>query len=297
MSKVKITGITDPGETTDDNTNEDYLWISQEHNTVFILDGTSGTRADFGSEKGKTGGRNYVEKFTQNVKNTLENAPETNLEDLLKTAVSRTWDDFEEIAAEKRKKYFSGEKTAYPTSETVPGAVGCIVKWTDEEVKVVHVGDVETFVVKKNEMDFFCNKVHQKFDEIYEEKIKELRENGVENPSENKEVLKLVNQHRSASSMPGTYPQLQFNPLVIEKQGRKKKYSRKNVEKIVLGTDGATTRIRELYDLKKDEVPDFIEKKGVKQSIEDLREKEDGQNLDKLKNSDDAAIALIEFSK
>lgn len=297
MNKVEISGATDPGETTDEETNEDFLWISKEHNTVLILDGTSGTRADFGAGNGKTGGRNYVEKFTENVKKTLEKTPVADLEEILKDAVSETWDDFQDIGAEEREKYFSGEKTSYPTSETVPGAVGCIVRWRDEKVELVNVGDVETYVVQGDDTDFFCNRIHERFDEIYEEKIGELREKGVENPSEHEEVHELVNRHRSASNMPGTYPQFQFNPLVIEKQGVKKKYQRKNIEKIVLGTDGATTSMRELFDLEKEEIPKFIEEKGVKQAVEELRDREDSQNLDRLKNSDDAALALIEFNE
>ncbi len=297
MSNVEISGTTDPGETTDEETNEDYLWTSKEHRAALILDGTSGTRADFGAENGKPGGRNYVEKFTENVEKTLRETPEADIEGILGTAVSKTWDDFQEIGSKKRDSYFSGEKTAYPTSETVPGAVGCMVRWSDEEVEIVHVGDVETYIVKEKDTDFFCNRIHQKFDKIYEDKIKELRENGVEKPSEHEEVRELVNRHRSASNMPGTYPQFQFNPLVIEKQGLRKKYDRKNVEKIIMGTDGATARMRKLFDLEKDDIPGFIEETGVKQAVEDLRSKEDSQNLDTLKNSDDAALALIKFTK
>ena len=298
MTEPEISRATDPGETTDEITNEDYLWLSQEKNTALILDGTSGTRGDFGSNGDKSGGRLYVEKLAENVEETFEEKTEEELQEILEEAISKTWDDFQEIGEKERKKYFSGEDTVYPTAETIPGAVGSLVRWTEEKVEIVHVGDVETYVVKTSgETEFFCNKVHQKYDEIYEEKIEELREQGVENPSENPEVWELVNKHRSAANQPGNYPNMSFNPLVVEKLGEKNKYDRKNIEKILLGTDGATTRIRELFDLGKSETPNFVEEKGVEESIEKLRAEEDSQNLDKLKNSDDAALALIDFEK
>lgn len=297
MTEPEISGATDPGETTDEKTNEDYLWLNQEKNAVLILDGTSGTRGDFGSKKDRTGGRFYVEKLAENVEKTFEKNPREELEEILEKAISRTWDDFQEIGEEEREKYFSGEDAVYPTAGTIPGAVGCLMRWTDEKVEIVHVGDVETYIVKKSgETEFFCNKVHQRYDEIYEEKIEELREQGVENPSENPEVWELVNKHRSAANLPGNYPNMSFNPLVIEKLGENKNYRRKNIEKIVLGTDGATTRIRELFDLEKEEIPEFVEENGVEESIEKLRAEEKSKNLDKLKNSDDAALALIKFS-
>lgn len=295
MDRVDISGVSDPGETTDEKTNEDFLWISRDYSAVLILDGTSGTRGDFGAGNGKTGGRNYVEKFSANVEKTLQEDPDKDLEHILKTAVSKTWDDFQQIGEKKRKKYLSGEDATYATAETVPGAVGCMVRWTDEEVKIVHVGDVETYIVKENDTDFLSNSVHQKYDQLYEKKIRELSEKGVENPSEDEEVWKLVHRHRSASNMPGNYPQFQFNPLVVEKLGEKKRYDREKVEKILLGTDGATARIRELFDLEKTEVPEYIGEKGVEKALEELREKENSENLDKLKNSDDAAMALLEF--
>ena len=297
MIRTEISGTTDAGDTTDEKTNEDRLWISEEKNTVLILDGTSGTAGDFGSEGEKTGGRLYVERLTENVKETLEKNPDKKLEETLKQAISLTWDDFEEAGREEREKYFSGDRdTDIATAETVPGAVGAIVRWSDGKIELVHVGDVETYVVKKSGgSEFFCNRVHQRYDEIFEEKITELREKGVENPSESREVWDLVDKHRSAANMPGNYPNMSFNPLVVEKLGKKKKYDQKNVEKILLGTDGATTRIRELFDVEKDEVPDFVEEKGVERSIEKLRAEEGSKNLDKLKNSDDAALALIKF--
>lgn len=298
METVDISGATDPGETTDEKTNEDYLLLSPEKNVALILDGTSGTRGDFGAENGKTGGRVYVEKLAGNIGEILEENPGENLEDILENGISRTWDDFQELGTKQREKYFSGEETVYPTAETVPGAVGCLVRWTKKKIEIVHVGDVETYIVKNSgETEFFCNKVHQRYDEIYEEKIENLREEGVENPSENPEVWELVNRHRSAANLPGNYPNISFNPLVIEKMGEKKKYRRKNVERILLGTDGATTRIRELFNLKKDEIPGFVEEHGVEEAIEKLRSKEDSKNLDKLKNSDDAALALVKFSE
>lgn len=298
MTDVKFSWKTDPGETTDEITNEDYILAGPEKNmdAILLLDGTSGTAGDFGAKDQKKGGRVYVETLSHHVEEIIEEKPGEKPQGILKEAVSRTWDSFQETGKKRREKYFSGEDVTYPTAETIPGAVGCLVKWSNERIEVMHVGDVETYVVKKSgETDFFCNRIHQRFDEIFEEKITELREKGVENPGKHSEVREFVNKHRCASGLPGTYPQFQFNPLEIEKLGEKKIYEREKVEKILIGSDGATDRIRELFDLDKNQVPDFVEKRGVEKSIAELREKENEENLDKLKNSDDAALAVIEF--
>ena len=155
---------------------------------------------------------------------------------------------------------------------------------------------METYIVKKDgEIELFTNKVHQRFDEIMNEKITELREKGVENPSERPEVRELCNDHRSASNLPGTYPQIMFNPLVVDKQAEKKSYDRKNVEKILLSTDGAAPRMKNLWSLDDRSLLNFIDENDVEASIEELRESESKNSVDELKNSDDAAMAVIKF--
>ena len=72
--KAEASGTTDPGETTNKETNEDFLWLGPEDDVkaVLILDGTSGTTGDFGAEKEKTGGRLYVETVGNSIKQQLE---------------------------------------------------------------------------------------------------------------------------------------------------------------------------------------------------------------------------------
>lgn len=188
------------------------------------------------------------------------------------------------------------EASTVPTATTAPGAVGSLVRWNEEKIEVLHIGDVETYIVKEDGgLDLFTNKVHQRFDEIMNEKITELREKVVENPKERPEVRELCNDHRSASNLPGTYPQIMFNPVVVDKQAERKVYERKDVEKILLSTDGAAPSMKNLWGLDSRGLIDFVEENGVEASIEKLRESESGIEVDELKNSDDAAMAVIKF--
>lgn len=298
MKEVNVSGARDAGETTNEVTNEDYLWLGPKDdlNAVLILDGTSGTSGDFGADGKKTGGRVYVETIGKSVEEQLRRSPDKELDKIMKKSIEEAWDAFQEKGKQARDKYFNGESSQFPNSTTVPGAVGSLVRWSEEEVEVLHIGDVETYVVKKSkDVDLFSNKVHQRFDDIMNEKITELRKKGVENPAKSPEVRKLVNSHRSASNFPGAYPQIMFNPLAVEKQGEKESYRRENIEKIILGTDGATTRMKTLFDLNTKGLIDFIEEKDVETAVDQLRKEEDSHTLDELKNSDDAALAVIKF--
>ena len=300
--KAEASGTTDPGETTNEVTNEDFLWLGPEDDvkTVLILDGTSGTTDDFGAEKEKTGGRLYVETVGNSIRQQLTENPGKDLAETVKTSISEAWGFFQRKGKEEREKYFSGEKEAstFPTATTAPGAVGSLVRWNEEKIEVLHIGDVETYIVKNNGgLDLLTNKVHQRFDEIMNEKITELREKGVEDPSERPEVWELCNNHRSASNLPGTYPQIMFNPIVVDKQAEEKVYEREEVKKILLSTDGAAPRMKNLWSLDNTGILDFVEENGVEASVEKLRVSESEIEVDELKNSDDATLAVIKFQR
>ena len=298
--KAEASGTTDPGETTDEVTNEDFLWLGPEDdvNAALILDGTSGTTGDFGAEKEKTGGRLYVETVGNSIRKQLKENPRKDLAETVKNSISEAWNFFQDKGEKERRKYFENRKEAstVPKATTVPGAVGSLLSWNEEKIEVLHIGDVETYIVKNDgEIELFTNKVHQRFDEIMNEKITELREKGVENPSERPEVRELCNDHRSASNLPGTYPQIMFNPLVVGKQAEREIYEREEVEKILLSTDGAGPRMKNLWSLDNRGLLDFVEENGVEASVEELRESESRNSVDELKNSDDAAMAVIKF--
>lgn len=272
------------------NKNEDYIWIGPEDgvNAILILDGTSGTARDFGAKNGRTGGQRYVEKFGESVREILRSEPEKELEKVLKEAITQVWSEFEEQGAEKSKRYLEGVGTTYPRSDTVPGAVGCLIRWDESDLEMMHVGDVETYIQKKAELEFYSNATHEKFDAKLNEAVK--------NEGKNSEKAdKLVSEHRSANSLPGTYPQIGFNPLAVEKQGKKKTYDLEDVDKVVLSTDGGTTRMKKLLDMDNREVIESISEKGVEEALEELREKERTTDVGERKQSDDAAIVELRF--
>jgi hypothetical protein len=89
---------------------------------------------------------------------------------------------------------------------------------------------------------------------------------------------------------------MSFNPLAVDKLGEKAEYPIEEVEKVLLSTDGAAPRFRELFNLESNEqVVKYIEKHGAQKSLKKLREKENNAELNALKSSDDAAIALLNF--
>lgn len=289
--KAEINYSNDPGSTSTRNTNEDYLWIGPEEgiNAILILDGTSGTMADFGAKDVKTGGRRYVEKFGDSVKQSLSEDSSLELEEVLKSAVKDVWDEFEEEAKRNTERYFDGEGVVLQRACTVPAAVGAIIRWNEETLDLLHVGDVETCIVREEKVENLSNEVHEGFDEIRDEYIDEYGK-------ESKEVDEILRQHRSAHNLPGTYPNMSFNPLAIEKLGEYRSYNIEEVEKILLSTDGATPRIRKLMKPKNNrEIINLVENKGADKLIKDLREKEQDADLRQLKTSDDAAIALVKF--
>lgn len=285
--KPEINHVIDAGSP---DKNEDYIWIGPEDGVkaILVLDGTSGTAGDFGSKNSKTGGKRYVEEFGEALKDIIVSGPEENLEKVVKEAISRTWGAFEEQGAETAARYLEGEDVAYPKSETVPGAVGCLIRWSGDELEVMHVGDVETYVVKQDETDFYSNATHEAFDAKLNDAIEK------EGKGSNK-AEKLVSEHRSASNFPGTYPQIGFNPLAVENLGEKENYNMKDVDRVVISTDGGSTRIKKLFDMDNQEVLKFIDENGVEKALEKLREKEDKTEIAELKQSDDAAIVDLRF--
>ncbi len=295
--KVELEAFTDSGETTNEITNEDYIWKGPEKglNSVLLLDGTSGTTGDFGADGEKTGGRIYVETIAESVEKQLTERPDKDPQKALKDAVRDAWEAFEDKGVEERQNYFSGEEATVAEATTVPGAVGALVTWNSESIELMHVGDVESYIVLEDRIESFSNEVHQRFDGIMNEKITELRSEGVEDPEKRPEVRELCNSHRASSNYPGTYPQISFNPLAVEKGGARKTFERGEVEKIILSSDGATPRMRRLFELGEEGLIDFLEDKGVEEAVRRLREKEDEIELDELKNSDDAAVAVIKF--
>lgn len=291
--KTEIDHAIDPGSTSTEETNEDYLWIGTEEgiNAVLILDGTSGTVADFGAKDGKTGGRRYVEKFGDSVKNKLRDKPELELEKVMKSAIRDVWDDFETEAEDNAKKYFEGEEVVLQRASTVPAAVGALIRWNNEALDLLHIGDVESCVVKDKSMEEFSNEVHEKFDEIRDQYIEKYGKNS-------NELKNILRKHRSAHNLPGTYPNMSFNPIVVDKLGEKQSYDINELEKVLLSTDGAAPRIRKLLESENNrEVIGLIEDTGAEQAVEKLREKEQNSELNQLKTSDDAAIALVDFQK
>lgn len=289
--KPEIDYAIDSGSTTSEETKEDYLWIGTEDgvNAVLILDGTSGTEADFGATEEKTGGRRYVEKFGKAVKQSLQEDSGKNLEKVLKSVIRSVWDEFEDEAEENTSKYFDGEDVVLQRASTVPAAVGALIRWDDEKLELVHVGDVETCIKLDGETESFSNEIHEEFDSIRDDYIKGYGK-------DSKEVQKILRQHRSAHNLPGTYPNMSFNPLTVEKLGEKAEYDIEELDKVLLSTDGASPRFRQLFGLDDNEqVMDFVEEHGAEKALEKLRGKEDETELNALKSSDDAAIALLDF--
>jgi serine/threonine protein phosphatase PrpC len=289
--KPEIDSAIDSGSTTSRKTNEDYLWVGLRDgiNAVLILDGTSGVAGDFGAKNEKTGGRRYVEKFGAAVKQILEIKPQENLEEVMKSAIENVWDEFEEEAEENTEKYFNGEDVTLQRASTVPAAVGAIIRWNDEKLELLHVGDVETYIKLEDRGENFSNETHESFDKIRDEYIREYGK-------ESSEVQEILRKHRSGHNLPGTYPNMSFNPLAVDKLGEKSEYPIEEVEKVLLSTDGAAPRFRELFKLESNEqVVEYIEKHGAQKSLKKLREKENKAELNALKSSDDAAIALLNF--
>lgn len=289
--KPKLDYAIDSGSTTSRKTNEDYLWMGAEEgiNSVLILDGTSGVAGDFGEKNEKTGGRRYVEKFGAAVKQILERNPQENLESVMKSAIENVWDEFEGEAQENTENYFKGGNVTLQRASTVPAAVGAIIRWNNEKLELLHVGDVETCIILDDRIETFSNETHENFDNIRDEYIEEYGK-------KSKEVQEILRKHRSAHNLPGTYPNMSFNPLAVEKLGEKSEYPIEEVEKVLLSTDGAAPRFRELFKLKRNEkVVEFIEEHGAQESLKKLREKENKADLNALKSSDDAAIALLKF--
>lgn len=298
--KPEIDYAIDSGSTTSEETNEDYLWIGPEDgvNAVLILDGTSGTAADFGRVNDRPGGRRYVEKFGEYVKERLLKEPSADLEEVMEDAISYVWDAFDEEGESAVKSYFKdpASNAVIPTGKTIPGAVGSLTRWDEDRIEILHVGDVETYIVSNEGNYQFGDEVHERFDEIFEEKIRQLKKKGIEEPRKRPEVTERINKHREAANLPGTYPNMSFNPLAVKKQGMKLEYNVKEVEKVLLSTDGASPRLRHFFDLEdNEEVTNFVEERGAERSLELLREKEGKVDLNTLKSSDDAAIALLNF--
>ncbi|NMJ77228.1 hypothetical protein GLU64_02350 [Nanohaloarchaea archaeon] len=289
--KAEIDYAIDSGSTTSEKTNEDYLWTGLEDgiNAVLILDGTSGVSGDFGARNEKTGGRRYVERFGAAIKHILDKNPQRDLEEVMKSAIETIWDEFEEESEENTEKYFKGENVTLQRASTIPAAVGAMIRWNDKKLELLHVGDVETYVKLEDRVENFSNETHESFDKIRDENIKEYGK-------ESSEVQEILRKHRSAHNLPGAYPNMSFNPLAVEKLGEKSEYLIEEVEKLLLSTDGAAPRFRELFDLETNEqVIKYIEEHGAQKSLEKLREKEHNAELNALKSSDDAAIALLNF--
>lgn len=272
--------------------NEDYLWLGPEKNVkaALILDGTSGTEADFGSIEEETGGQRYVRLFAEEVEKILQENPSKDLEEVMKSAISRIWDRFEKEAKKNVEQYFNGGESTLQRTETAPAAVGSIIRWDDKELELMHVGDVETYIVKKENTDTYSNTIHQRFDELRDKYVERYGR-------DSEEVKDITNRHRSAHNLPGTYPNMSFNPLAVEKLGVKKTYDIANIERVVLSTDGGTTRMKRILEMSEKEVLEFLEEKGVKDAIESLRKEEKRGKINALKDSDDAAIADIRFEK
>jgi len=290
---VKVDYAVSPGSTSSKMTNEDYLWVGPEDgiNAVLILDGTSGVSADFGDKDGKTGGRRYVEQFGESVKHSLKQDSQAELEEVMKNAVKTVWNKFEEYAEENTENYFDGKDIVLQRSDTVPAAVGALIRWSDESLELLHVGDVETCIITEDGTDNFSNVIHEKFDSLRDDYIEKYGK-------DSKEVKEILRRHRSAHNLPGTYPNMSFNPLAIEELGEKVDYNIEKVEKVLLSTDGAAPRIKKLLSPENNkEVIKLIEDKGSEEVLDELREKEEKADLNQLKSSDDAAIALIEFQK
>jgi len=293
MINTKIDYTVSPGSTTTKDTNEDYLWVGSEDgiNALLILDGTSGVSADFGAKNGKTGGRRYVEAFGESVKQKLKQEPQADLEKVMKNAVKTVWNKFEEDAQKNSENYFNGNDVVLQRADTIPAAVGTLIKWDKENLEVLHVGDVETCIITEDGTDNFSNVIHEKFDSLRDDYIEKYGK-------DSKEVKEILRRHRSAHNLPGTYPNMSFNPLAIEELGEKVDYNIEKVEKVLLSTDGAAPRIKKLLSPENNkEVIKLIEDKGSEEVLDELREKEEKADLNQLKSSDDAAIALIEFQK
>jgi serine/threonine protein phosphatase PrpC len=274
------------------NQNEDYLWIGPEKgiNAVLILDGTSGTEGDFGANKDLTGGQKYVQYFGEEVEKILKEEPDKPLEDVMKSAISGVWDRFEEEAEENVESYFSGEDVVLQRAETVPAAVGAIIRWDENELELLHVGDVETYIETRKDVETYSNETHGRFDELRDQYVEKYGRGS-------EEVKEIVSKHRSAHNLPGTYPNMSFNPLAVEKLGVKKNYTREEIERVVLSTDGGTVRMKRIFELKDSEVLDFLDENGVERALKKLREEEEKMDVNALKKSDDAAIADIRFDR
>lgn len=270
--------------------NEDYIWIGPDDgvDAALILDGTSGTEGDFGAKNGKTGGQRYVEEFGRSVKNILEENPDSELEYVMEETVKHMWEYFEDEASEATEGYLEGEETVYPRSETVPSAVGSLIRWDQDEVEILHVGDTETYVETSEELDLYTDRTHESFDAKLDEAVDR-------NGKESEETQRLRSEHRSAANLPGNYPHMSFNPVVVNRQSEHSVFPRDEVERIVLSTDGGTTRMKRLFDMDGEEVLEFISKKGVENALAELREKESEAEISALKQSDDAAMVELRF--
>lgn len=289
---AEIEYAVDHGSTTSEKTNEDYLWIGPEDgvNAVLILDGTSGSDRDFGAN-GKTGGRRYIETFAGKVREELSANPDKSLREVIRSAIEACWNEFEEEGQEAVREHIKQEDSGedLPRSRTVPGAVGTLIRRNEEEIELIHIGDIEAGIYGEIKAELRNEKMEELY-HLYEKEI--ARKNG----QKTSDLDKKVSMHREAANLPGTYPYLMFNPLPADKLGEKVKYGREKVEKVLLSTDGAAPRMRKLLDLEEnEEVIEHIEEKGAEQSLEILRKKENKADLNTLKSSDDAAIALLDF--
>jgi hypothetical protein len=278
--------------------NEDYVWTDRQdgYTAVLVLDGTSGTDGDFGRTDEQSGGRRYVEAFAEGVAERFAADPGGSLEAMLQGAIAHAWDAFEPAGEEARDRYFETREGTLPRATTIPGAVGALVRWDDATLDVCHVGDVETYVETDEGIDAYANAVHQRFDAILDDYIAERREEeALDDPNADEDVRDLVSHHREAANFPGTYPNMSFNPLVVEKLGETATYDRDRVSRVLMGTDGASARMLDLLELSPTDLFEFVAEEGAEGAIRELRRTEEDVTVDALKSKDDAALAFASF--
>ena len=300
---IKIKGILESGgkrDHTGREINEDgikILDLTQKSNIAvgIIMDGATGLGREYEIEPNKTPAEWYVEKFINNLTNEIEKTPKINLEILLEKVILKMKTELEEFKEKSQMQLKEYEE---------PSAGIAFARMSNETTEIYFLGDVNILIGYKNgkleNLTSKWKKRLQKYDRQVIRKMKKISDKtgkDILDVVKTEPIQEMLKENRSNKN---TFNHKSYYVCGTEekiiKYATYKKINNKNLDKIIMMTDGVEYS---MLDINKKEFYNKFKVAEPKQIVEEIQQKEDEDNkcnkYPRFKKSDDKSLLLIEF--
>lgn len=272
-----------PGSSSTSESNEDLF--GQVERAAWVLDGTSGFTGKKVS-KSPSDGRWYVERFNDYLEGSDISNLDKKIGKVLEGGVKSVSEEFNELIEKSRYNSYNHEE--------LPSANLAGVRWDEDQVEVFVLGDCTALIRTEEGIEKIRQEEQVKMDDKVIKEIGRLMEEGYSHGEAMNEVEEnLIEDEKQRNKR---YFSLGHVPTAVRNVSISS-YSKSSVDSILLYTDGFE-QLHNYFEVCEEGLIEYVEKKGVEGSIEELRYFENERDPEcsefpRFKKSDDAAVIHI----